>query len=188
MESRREYPEEHVWVGPTELGFGVMATRQFLPNEAIGRVHGTVVRDAEHGSDYCMELDEETGLELGEPFRYLNHSCQPNCQLSHFEAEEIDDVGVETEESSLGLPEIWIEAIAEINPGDQLTIDYGWPADTEVRCLCGSPRCRGWIGVSDDTSDRPIRVDGPEGAEPHLPPSEVHQLDASTEQPLSNPA
>ena len=59
-------------------------------------------------------------------------------------------MGVETEESSLGLPEIWIEAIAEINPGDQLTIDYGWPADSAIPCRCGAINCRGWIVAEEE--------------------------------------
>ncbi len=41
--------------------------------------------------------------------------------------------------------EIWVEAIRDILPGEELTIDYSWPADRAMRCLCGSPNCRGWV-------------------------------------------
>jgi SET domain-containing protein len=41
--------------------------------------------------------------------------------------------------------ELWIEAIRDIMPGEELTIDYAWPADRGAKCLCGSPQCRGWI-------------------------------------------
>jgi hypothetical protein len=41
--------------------------------------------------------------------------------------------------------EIWIEAIQDIMPDEELTIDYAWPADRAVKCLCGKPKCRGWI-------------------------------------------
>jgi len=167
-------------VGPARLGLGVFARRAIVTGESVGEVTGLVRDDPDYSTDYCMDLGGDMSLEPDAPFRYLNHSCDPNCELVLIETEE--------EDGSDGIPEIWLETLRPIAPGEEMTIDYGWPADTEVRCLCGSPRCRGWIGVSDDTSDRPIRVDGPEGAEPHLPPSEVHQLDASTEQPLSNPA
>ena len=32
-----------------------------------------------------------------------------------------------------------------IYPGEEITIDYGWPAVSAIPCLCGSERCRGWI-------------------------------------------
>ena len=38
-----------------------------------------------------------------------------------------------------------IEAIRDIKKGDEITIDYCWPADQAIKCLCGSPHCRGWI-------------------------------------------
>ena len=41
--------------------------------------------------------------------------------------------------------EIWVESVHDILPGEELTIDYAWPADRAVKCLCGKPRCRGWI-------------------------------------------
>jgi hypothetical protein len=41
--------------------------------------------------------------------------------------------------------EIWGESLRDIMPGDELTIDYAWPADRAVKCLCGKPQCRGWI-------------------------------------------
>ncbi len=41
--------------------------------------------------------------------------------------------------------EIWVETSRDILPGEQLTIDYSWPSDRAMRCLCGATACRGWI-------------------------------------------
>lgn len=41
--------------------------------------------------------------------------------------------------------EVWVETLRDILPGEELTIDYAWPAEKAARCLCGSPKCRGWI-------------------------------------------
>ncbi len=49
--------------------------------------------------------------------------------------------------------EIWIVALKEIAPGEELTYDYGYVMEGEsieealrkYPCTCGSPRCRGTI-------------------------------------------
>jgi len=136
-EAVRIEQEDDVRVEQTEVGLGVFAAREFVPNEAIGHVLGTVVHDPRHGSDYCMELDEDRGLEPAAPFRFVNHSCHPNSQLIHIESTR--------EDGRPGTTEIWVEAIRGIEPGEQVTIDYGWPAEAAIPCRCHSSNCRGWI-------------------------------------------
>jgi hypothetical protein len=41
--------------------------------------------------------------------------------------------------------EIWVETLRDILPGEELTIDYSWPASRAMPCACGSTKCRGWI-------------------------------------------
>ncbi|MCL2743457.1 MAG: SET domain-containing protein-lysine N-methyltransferase [Planctomycetaceae bacterium] len=41
--------------------------------------------------------------------------------------------------------DIWVTSTKDILPGQELTIDYAWPADRAAKCLCGSKSCRGWI-------------------------------------------
>lgn len=57
---------------------------------------------------------------------FINHSCDPNC-----ETEEIDG-------------RVWIMAIRNIAPGEELTYDYFlYDGDEdEAACNCGSPQCR----------------------------------------------
>ena len=57
---------------------------------------------------------------------FLNHSCEPNC---------------ETDESR---GRVWIQAIRDIAPGEELTYDYClYDGDEdEASCNCGAPACR----------------------------------------------
>ncbi|HEX6007521.1 MAG TPA: SET domain-containing protein-lysine N-methyltransferase, partial [Burkholderiales bacterium] len=71
----------------------------------------------------------------GSSARYINHSCRPNC-------EAIDEDG-----------RIFIEALRNIRPGEELTYDYNLvleerhtPALKRAHpCYCGAPRCRGTL-------------------------------------------
>ena len=57
---------------------------------------------------------------------FLNHSCDPNCETN-----EIND-------------RIWILAIRDIAPGEELTYDYClYDGDEEeADCNCGAASCR----------------------------------------------
>jgi SET domain-containing protein len=71
----------------------------------------------------------------GNVARYINHSCEPNC------------------ESVIERRHIWIKAIRTIEPGEELTYDYnldlpgerprGWRQT--YLCRCGTPSCRGTL-------------------------------------------
>ena len=58
---------------------------------------------------------------------FINHSCHPNC-----ETEEIRG-------------RVWITAIRNIKPGEEITYDYCLyeGGDDPCTCYCGAPACRG---------------------------------------------
>lgn len=57
---------------------------------------------------------------------FVNHSCDPNC-----ETEEYDE-------------RVWIQAMRDIEPGEELTYDYYlYDGDDEAACHCGTKNCRG---------------------------------------------
>jgi SET domain-containing protein len=57
---------------------------------------------------------------------YLNHSCDPNC--------EVDEIK----------NRVWILALRNIAPGEELVWDYNLYDDEDpAPCYCGSPKCRG---------------------------------------------
>lgn len=75
----------------------------------------------------------------GNSARWINHSCQPNCQADQVEMK--------------GEPRVFIETIKNIKAGSELFYDYGLVIDEpltkklkkDYRCLCGSKKCRGTL-------------------------------------------
>ena len=59
----------------------------------------------------------------------MNHSCDPNCLM--FQRQVMGD------------DQIWIKTLQEINPNEEVTIDYGWTLEElGGECFCGSVKCR----------------------------------------------
>jgi uncharacterized protein len=73
---------------------------------------------------------------------FINHSCDPNCETEH-----IGD-------------EIWVVAIRNIAPGEELTYEYNLhdsDEEDEADCHCGASSCRGTM-YSEDEVKRRARV------------------------------
>jgi hypothetical protein len=126
-----------VQVCGSEFGLGVFADKPYLPDDVVGQVNGNVIDDPECGSDYHVDLGGGLSLDPEPPFRFLNHSCEPNCSFV-------------IEENGAEIPKLWVEVNRKIAPGDQLTIDYGWLAESAIPCGCRSETCRGWIVGADE--------------------------------------
>lgn len=93
---------------------------------------GESTRRCEAGNTFIFELDQDWDIDGGQgwnPARYLNHSCEPNC-----EAELIDG-------------RIWITARRDIAPGEEITFNYGYDREDyrEHPCRCGAPGCVGFM-------------------------------------------
>ena len=91
------------------------------------------------GSVYIFELNSKYDIDGSKRYnkaRYINHSCDPNCEV------DIKD------------GEIWISSIKKIKKGDELSYDYGYAFDKDDYkdhvCKCGSKFCIGYIISSDD--------------------------------------
>jgi hypothetical protein len=135
--ARMKRPSRAVRVGPTPYGCGIFARRRFCAQETIGVIGGEVIDDQDYWSAYCIDLGDGAVLEPAAPFRFINHSCQPNCELVCYSAWD-DESGVLRHATRLN-------ARRDIQPSEQLTIDYAWPPCCAIPCLCGSENCRGWI-------------------------------------------
>jgi hypothetical protein len=86
----------------------------------------------EQNNEYIFALDDELDLDgnVGwNPARFLNHSCEPNC------------------EAQLDRGRIWVVALREIRAGEELTFNYGYDLEDyrEHLCACGAPGCVGYI-------------------------------------------
>jgi hypothetical protein len=130
---------DSVAAAKSQLGHCVIAKRRFRTGDEIAEIQGTIIDDASYGSCYCMDFGDGQGLEPDAPFRFLNHSCDPNCELVHWADEETDEY-----------LHLALVARRAIQPNEELTIDYGWAAENAIPCLCGSASCRGWIVAEDE--------------------------------------
>lgn len=124
---------------------GVFATQAIKKNTRILEYDGP--RLSKDEADDVYEGREDTYLfSVGEGDQvidghsmamFVNHSCDPNC-----ETQEWDE-------------RIWIVAIREIEPGEELTYDYYLhDGDDEAPCYCGATTCRGTM-----YGESPLRKD-----------------------------
>lgn len=144
------HPDTELLFVSKTIGYGVFATR-FIPRGTI-----TWVRD---DLDQTFTCDQVAGM--GEPYqkvlekysfvdakgrmvlcwdhsRYINHSCEANCLSAGYDFEI---------------------AIRDIQPGDELTDDYGsLNLRTPFLCACESRYCRNTI-APDDMEQLAIRWD-----------------------------
>jgi uncharacterized protein len=97
-----------------------------------------------NAATYIFEIDEKHDLQGDIPnndAKYINHSCNPNCEVDIIDGR------------------IWIDAIKDIKNGEEITYNYGFEIDkndnTEFKkhpCLCGSKNCVGYILAEDEWS------------------------------------
>jgi SET domain-containing protein len=128
-------------------GIGVYVIEPIRAGETIIEVVGERIsteesdrraeeRDAEAGHTFMFYVDEDTVIDCGvggNISRFINHSCEPNC-------EAVDEDG-----------RIFVEALRDIEVGEELVYDYRltWestddPEDLKAyTCRCGARSCRG---------------------------------------------
>lgn len=143
--STKESSSTAVEVKRTKVGKGIFARKRFPESVVIGEFKGETIHDEDYGSDYCMSIGDGMALEPEPPFCFVNHSCEPNCEFDWFDLAEPG-----------GGPEkrrVFLISIREIEPGEELTIDYNWTASNAIPCRCGAPSCRGWIVDSDESDE-----------------------------------
>ncbi|MEI7953988.1 MAG: SET domain-containing protein-lysine N-methyltransferase [Verrucomicrobiota bacterium] len=81
---------------------------------------------------YIFTLSKRYDIDGNFPWntaRLINHSCNPNC------------------EAWIVGRKIIIHALQDIQPGAELTFDYGFDVDcyADHPCLCGAANCKGYI-------------------------------------------
>jgi len=143
-----------VRLGETAVGKGVFARRRLAADRILCEIEGEILDDYPDDPNYCMGLPSGKLLEPAAPLRFLNHSCDPNCELFYWEDEETNQ-----QEDRL-----WLQTIRPIAAGEQLLIDYCWPAETAIPCRCGATTCRGWIVDPDEEHLLRAAVAGGAGA------------------------
>lgn len=115
-------------------GRGIFAAVPLPARRKIGEVSGRLVRLPQartrverEARIYLVELGPRLALDCseGNDFRYLNHSCEPNCYLRVIRNT------------------VEVYARTALAKGCELTVDYGeTPHKGGMRCSCQSARCR----------------------------------------------
>lgn len=122
-------------------GRGLFATKAIRAGAVVIRWHGKVlpIRELEalktRDRYDCAALSEDSIIVFAadDPAIYGNHSCDPNLWMES---------------------ETTLSARRDIQPGEELTTDYGTMSDDpawSMPCSCASPLCRGVIRGDDWT-------------------------------------
>ena len=130
-------------------GKGVFAVQDIAAGETLIEYVGEIVSWDEaqdrHPHDpanpnhtFYFHVDEDRVIDAlhgGNSSRWINHSCDPNCEIFYWEVEpgEVQD------------DRLWLQTIRAVEADEELLIDYSWPADAAIPCRCGAATCRGWI-------------------------------------------
>ena len=126
----------HVWVGTSRIaGKGLFAAQNIKKGTRIIQYIGQRISKEEtaerlyQGNQYIFTFNDRydiDGKTLKNKARYINHSCDPNCDIL------------------LTQRTIWIVAKRDIQEGEELSYNYGFTAK-QYRCTCGSKHCCGYI-------------------------------------------
>lgn len=141
-------------------GKGVFAVRPIAQGERIIEYVGEIITwkealrrhphdPAQPNHTFYFHLDDGHVIDAlygGNASRWINHSCDPNCEADEDEGR------------------IFIKALRDISPGEELHYDYGLVIDApltarlkaEYPCWCASPDCRGTL-LSSSQKTKPGR-------------------------------
>ncbi|HEX4242666.1 MAG TPA: SET domain-containing protein-lysine N-methyltransferase [Steroidobacteraceae bacterium] len=128
-------------------GYGVFASRRIPKGATVIEYLGERIsharvderyedKAADDGHTFLFTVDARTVIDAGvngNEARFINHSCDPNC------------------ESSIVRRRVFIDAIRTIEPGEELSYDYSIGRDEDdepnvdeiFACRCGASACRG---------------------------------------------
>lgn len=103
---------------------------------------------------YFLTIDKDRMLDAGPKgnvARFMNHSCDPNCETQKWTVNGDTRVG--------------LFALEDIKAGTELVFNYNLETigNTKVECKCGASNCAGYIGaknLSKPNSNKPKNRDG----------------------------
>ena len=129
----------------TPVGRGVFAEQAIPARVVVGEITGEVTEDEDYDSEYCFDVGDGQTLEPEAPFRFLNHCCEPNCEFDYFSAPD--------ESGRFYRKRAFLVTLRDVLAGEELRIDYHWPAVDAIKCGCGSLSCRGWVVCEDEVGE-----------------------------------
>ncbi|XP_069362911.1 uncharacterized protein [Maniola hyperantus] len=109
---------------------------------------------------YYLTLDKERMIDAGPKgnlARFMNHSCEPNCETQKW--------------TVLGDVRVGLFAIFDIPANSELTFNYNLESTgiEKKQCMCGAKRCSGYIG------EKPKQDDQPKKNKPGIPTKRTYK-------------
>lgn len=132
-----------------DKGWGLFA-EEFIPKsrfiiEYVGEMissaeceHRISMHYADETKFYMLSLESSDVIDatrFGSFARFTNHSCDPNAACQNWFVKDRSRIG--------------IFAIRDISKGEEITFNYQFQrfGDVKHKCLCGSSKCRGYLGA-----------------------------------------
>eukprot|EP00210_Caulerpa_lentillifera_P004802 g4584.t1 len=130
-----------------DKGFGLFAKALIHDGEFVTEYMGEILDEMEylrrrtfyaesgHKHYYFMQIGNGEVIDacrMGNAGRFMNHSCDPNCETQKWLVKGDLRVGFFTTRS--------------VQAGEELTFNYNFQTEKPIRCYCGSSNCTGSIG------------------------------------------
>ncbi|RXN00772.1 Histone-lysine N-methyltransferase NSD2 [Acipenser ruthenus] len=146
--TKRQYPETKI-IKTAGKGWGLVAKRDIKKGEFVNEYVGELIDEEEcrariryaQENDishfYMLTIDKDRIIDAGlkgNYSRFMNHSCQPNCETQKWTVNGDTRVG--------------LFAGCDIPAGTELTFNYNLDClgNEKTICRCGAPNCSGFLG------------------------------------------